>query len=159
MTMWLPDGWWIITEVTNKGVRFTAGANGLPEIESSAKFRSDREATSMARKALRSMSYENQDSGWSKFRCHARLPGQTKAFCGARIEDSPNTKHAYSEQCGNCLRIVESMPDPDEDVLRDLPEVPRAHPRRGYRGGGGGGVESESQPVALRLAHSAAELG
>ncbi len=115
MTMWLPDGWWIITEVTNKGVRFTAGANGLPEIESSAKFRSDREATSMARKALRSMSYENQDSGWSKFRCHARLPGQTKAFCGARIEDSPNTKHAYSEQCGNCLRIVESMPDPDEE--------------------------------------------
>jgi len=114
MTMWLPDGWWIITEVTNKGVRFTAGANGLPEIESSAKFRSDCEATSMARKALRSMSYENQDSGWSKFRCHARLPGQTKAFCGARIEDSPNTKHAYSEQCGNCLRIVESMPDPDE---------------------------------------------
>ena len=63
MTMWLPDGWWIITEVTNKGVRFTAGANGLPEIESSAKFRSDREATSMARKALRSMAYENQDSG------------------------------------------------------------------------------------------------
>ena len=112
--MWLPDGWWIITEVTNKGVRFTAGANGLPEIESSAKFRSDREATSMARKALRSIAYENQDSGWSKFRCHARLPGQTKAFCGARIEDSPNTKHAYSEQCGNCLRIVESMPDPDE---------------------------------------------
>jgi hypothetical protein len=36
------------------------------------------------------------------------------AFCGARIEDNPNTKHAYSEQCGNCLRIVESMPDPDE---------------------------------------------
>ena len=112
--MWLPDGWWIITEVTNKGVRFTAGANGLPEIESSAKFRSDREATSMARKALRSMSYENQDSGWSKFRCHARLPGQTKAFCGARIEDSPNTKHAYSEQCGKCERIVESIPDPAE---------------------------------------------
>jgi len=22
------------------------------------------------------MAYENQDSGWSKFRCHARLPGQ-----------------------------------------------------------------------------------
>jgi hypothetical protein len=30
MTMWMPDGWWIITEVNNKGVRFTAGANGLP---------------------------------------------------------------------------------------------------------------------------------
>ena len=56
----------------------------------------------------------NQDSGWSKFRCHARLPGQTKAFCGARIKNSPNTKHAYSEQCGNCLRIVGSIPDPDE---------------------------------------------
>jgi len=27
------------------------------------------------------MAYENQDSGWSKFRCHARLPGQLKAFC------------------------------------------------------------------------------
>ena len=116
--MWLPDGWWIITEVTNKGVRFTAGANGLPEIESSAKFRSDREATSMARKALRSMAYENQESGWSKFRCHARLPGQTKAFCGARIEDSPNTKHAYSEQCGNCLRIVGNIPDPDETAAK-----------------------------------------
>jgi len=74
--MWLPEGWWIITEKSTGGVRFTAGAKGLPEIESSAKFRSDREATSMARKALRSMSYENQDSGWSKFRCHARLPGQ-----------------------------------------------------------------------------------
>src|SRR5574343_177821 len=60
MTMWLPDGWWIITEVTNKGTRFTAGASGLPEIESSAKFRSDREATSIARKALRSMAYENK---------------------------------------------------------------------------------------------------
>ena len=47
MTMWLPDGWWIITEITTNGVRFTAGANGLPEIESSSKFRSDREATSL----------------------------------------------------------------------------------------------------------------
>ena len=60
------------------------------------------------------MAYENQDSGWSKFRCHARLPEQTKAFCGARIENSPNTKHAYSEPCGKCERIVESIPDPDE---------------------------------------------
>jgi len=63
---------------------------------------------------LRSMAYENQDSGWSKFRCHARLPGQLKAFCGARIENSPNTKHAYSKPCGKCERIVESIPDPDE---------------------------------------------
>ena len=61
----------------NNGTRFTAGANGLPEIESSAKFRSDRDATSVVRKALRSMAYENQDSGWSKFRCHARVPGLT----------------------------------------------------------------------------------
>jgi hypothetical protein len=114
MTMWMPDGWWIITEVTNKGVRFTAGAKGLPEIESSAKFRSDLEATGIARKALRSVAYENQDSGWSKFRCHARIPGQPKAFCGVLIGDSPNTQHAYSEQCGNCLRIVENIPDPDE---------------------------------------------
>jgi len=30
------------------------------------------------------------------------------------IKNSPNTKHAYSEQCGNCLRIVGSIPDPDE---------------------------------------------
>jgi len=30
--MWMPIGWWIITEVNNKGVRFTAGANGLKEI-------------------------------------------------------------------------------------------------------------------------------
>ena len=112
--MWMPDGWWIITEVTNKGVWFTAGANGLPEIESSSKFRSDLEATGIARKALISMACENQDSGWSKFRCHARIPGQSKAFCGVRIGDSPNTQHAYSEQCGNCLRIVESIPDPDE---------------------------------------------
>jgi len=81
MTMWLPDGWWIITEKSTDGTRFTAGAKGLPEIESSAKFRSDRDATGVARKALRSMAYENQDSGWSKFRCHARLPGQLKAFC------------------------------------------------------------------------------
>jgi len=114
MTMWLPAGWWIITEVTKKGVRFTASANGLPEIESSAKFRSDREATSIARKALRLIAYENQDSGWSKFRCHARIPGQSNAFCGARIGDSPNTRNAYSEQCGNCLRIVQGIANPDE---------------------------------------------
>lgn len=75
--MWLPEGWWIITEKSTDGTRFTAGAKGLPEIESSAKFRSDRDATGVARKALRSMAYENQDSGWSKFRCHARLPGPT----------------------------------------------------------------------------------
>lgn len=86
--MWLPEGWWIITEKSTDGTRFTAGAKGLPEIESSAKFRSDRDATGVARKALRSMAYENQDSGWSKFRCHARLPGQLKAFCGARIENT-----------------------------------------------------------------------
>jgi hypothetical protein len=114
MTMWLPEGWWIITEKITDGVRFTAGAKGLPEIESSAKFRSDLEATKAARNALRSIAYEKQDSGWSKFRCHARIPGQSKAFCGVRIGDSPNTQHAYSEQCGNCLRIVESIPDPDE---------------------------------------------
>ena len=112
--MWLPEGWWVITEKSADGVRFTAGAKGLPEIESSSKFRSDREATRMARKALRSMAYKNQDSGWSKFRCHARLPGQPKAFCGARIENSPNTKHAYSEPCGKCERIVRSIPDPTE---------------------------------------------
>lgn len=112
--MWLPDGWWIITEIVSNGVRFTAGANGLPEIESSAKFRSDLEATRSAQNALRSMAYEKQDSGWSKFRCHARIPGQSKAFCGVQIGDSPNTQHAYSEQCGNCLLIVESIPDPDE---------------------------------------------
>ncbi len=125
--MWLPDGWWIITEVTNKGVRFTAGANELPEIESSANFRSDREATSMAKKALRLTAYEKQDSGWSKFRCHARIPGQQKAFCGARIENGPNIQHAYSEQCGNCLRIVEGMPDPDEaenDIKKYFRYVP-----------------------------------
>ena len=63
--MWLPEGWWIITEKSTDGTRFTAGAKGLPEIESSAKFRSDRDATGVARKALRSMAYENQDSGWS----------------------------------------------------------------------------------------------
>lgn len=112
--MWLPEGWWIITEKSTDGTRFTAGANGLPEIESSAKFRSEREATSIARKALRTMAYENQDTGWTKFRCHARLPGQPRAFCGARIENSPNTKHAYSEPCGKCERIVEGIPDPDE---------------------------------------------
>lgn len=112
--MWLPQGWWIITEKTNKGVRFTAGANGLQEIESSAKFRSVTQATTAARKALRSIAYEKQDSGWSKFRCHARIPGQPKAFCGARIMETPNTKHDYSEQCGNCLRIVDGIPDHDE---------------------------------------------
>ena len=39
--MWLPEGWWIITEKSTDGTRFTAGAKGLPEIESSAKFRSE----------------------------------------------------------------------------------------------------------------------
>jgi len=112
--MWMPEGWWIITEISKKGVRFTAGANGLPEIESSAKFRSDFEATRIARNALRSMVYENMDSGWTKFRCHARIPGQPKAFCGARIENSPNTRHAYSEPCGNCEKIAGSIPDPAE---------------------------------------------
>ena len=58
--------------VVNSGVRFTAGANGLPKIESSAKFRSDLEATRAALNALRSIVYEKQESGWSKFRCHAR---------------------------------------------------------------------------------------
>ena len=28
--------------------------------------------------------------------------------------DRRQNKHAYSEQCGNCLRIVGSIPDPDE---------------------------------------------
>lgn len=112
--MWLPDGWWIITEISTSGVRFTASANGLPEIESSSKFRSDLEATGIARNALRAIAYEIQDSGWSKFRCHARIPGQPKAFCGARIGNSPNTQHAYSEQCGKCERIVNSIPDPEE---------------------------------------------
>jgi hypothetical protein len=47
--MWLPDGWWIITEISTSGVRFTASANGLPEIDSSSKFRSELEATRVAR--------------------------------------------------------------------------------------------------------------
>ena len=112
--MWLPKGWWIITEISARGARFTAGADGIPEIESSANFRSDFEATRIARNALRSMAYDNQDSGWSKFRCHARIPGQPKAFCGAQIENSPNTQHSYSEQCGNCLKIVNGIQGPDE---------------------------------------------
>ena len=26
--MWLPRGWWIITEISTRGARFTAGADG-----------------------------------------------------------------------------------------------------------------------------------
>ena len=90
--MWMPIGWWIITEVNNKGVRFTAGANGLPEIESSSKFRSDLEATSCAQKALRLMAYENQDSGWSKFRCHARLHWLNEKQAIPRRYDNENRR-------------------------------------------------------------------
>ena len=112
--MWMPIGWWIITEVNNKGVRFTAGANGLPEIESSSKFRSDLEATSCAQKALRLMAYRNRIPGWSKFRCHAWLPGTLRAFCGAKISDSPSTQTRGNGLCGKCERIVRAIPDPDE---------------------------------------------
>ena len=110
--MWLPEGWWIITEKSTDGTRFTAGAKGLPEIESSAKFRSDRDATGVARKALRSMAYENQDSGWSKFRCHARLPGQLKAFCGARIENGlsfslKDGRKTYKVVYRNSMKVFE----------------------------------------------------
>ena len=36
------------------------------------------------------------------------------AMAQQRIDNSPNTKHAYSEPCGKCERIVESIPDPAE---------------------------------------------
>ena len=78
--MWLPEGWWIITEKSTDGTRFTAGAKGLPEIESSAKFRSDRDATGVARKALRSMAYENQEGNERVFRDRGREGLFLRAF-------------------------------------------------------------------------------
>lgn len=112
--MWLPRGWWIITEISTRGARFTAGADGIPEIESSSKFRSDLEATNAAKKALRLIAYRNRVPGWSKFRCHAWLPGTLSAFCGAKISDSPSTQTRGNGLCGKCERIVRAIPDPDE---------------------------------------------
>ena len=112
--MWLPRGWWIITEISTRGARFTAGADGISEIESSSKFRSDLEATNAAQKALRLIAYRNRVPGWSKFRCHAWLPGTLSAFCGAKISDSPSTQTRGNGLCGKCERIVRAIPDPDE---------------------------------------------
>lgn len=112
--MWLPRGWWIITEISTRGARFTAGADGIPEIESSSKFRSDLEATNAAKKALRLIAYRNRVPGWSKFRCHAWLPGTLSAFCGTKISDSPSTQTRGNGLCGKCERIVRAIPDPDE---------------------------------------------
>lgn len=107
--VWLPAGWWIIVEKSPKGARFTAGASGLDEISSQFFYPTERQATSAAKNALRQAAYTARDSGWTENRVHLCVAGQSIAFCGAMIRHNPNTKHAYSEQCGNCMRIAEKM--------------------------------------------------
>jgi len=110
--MWLPYGWWIDVVGGKKHFAFHAGVENLVEIESPAKFRSAKEAREAAVRSLRLMAYNIRDVGWTKFRCHSRIPGSTRAFCGAQIGDSPNLQNDGSEQCGNCCRILESIQAP-----------------------------------------------
>ena len=112
--MWLPNEWWIDLKKSGPVWTFTAGVADLVKIESSAKFRWQKEASREAINALRLMAYDIRDVGWTKFRCHSRIPGTHRAFCGAQVGDSPNLQNYGSEPCGNCYRILETIQDPDE---------------------------------------------
>lgn len=89
--MWLPNEWWIELKKSGPTWTFTAGVADLVKIESSAKFRWQKEANREAINALRLMAYNIRDVGWTKFRCHSRIPGTHRAFCGAPVGDSPNS--------------------------------------------------------------------
>jgi len=112
--MWLPHGWWIEVEGRIKHFAFHAGVENLVIIESPAKFRSAKAASKAAENSLRLMAYDIRDVGWTKFRCHSRIPGTHRAYCGAQVGDSPNLQNYGSEPCGNCYRILESIQDPDK---------------------------------------------
>lgn len=107
-------------EKSAKGFRCTAGAKGLPEFSLPEHFRTQAAANAAACRALRRAAYERMESGWTRDRCHARLPGVPVAFCGARIEESPNTQNIYSEQCGNCIKIVLGIAEHDYDCDADV---------------------------------------
>lgn len=112
--MWLPFEWWIDLKKSEPAWTFRAGVVDLVEIESSAKFRWQKEASREAINALRLMAYDIRDVGWTKFRCHSRIPGTHRAFCGAQVGDSPNLQNYGTEPCGNCYRILETIQNPDE---------------------------------------------
>ena len=112
--MWLSHGWWIELKKSGPAWTFMAGVSDLVKIESSTKFRWQNEANRAAINALRLMAYEIRDVGWTKFRCHSRIPGTHRAYCGAQVGDSPNLQNYGSEPCGNCYRILESIQDPDK---------------------------------------------
>jgi len=112
--MWLPHGWWIEVEGRIKHFAFHAGVENLVKIESPAKFRSAKAASKAAENPLRLMAYEIRDVGWTKFRCHSRIPGTHRAYCGVNVGDSPNLQNYGSPPCGNCYRILESIQYPDK---------------------------------------------
>jgi hypothetical protein len=108
---WLPHGWWIIEKKNADSWTYLIGADGIPETKSTENFKSENLVERAAKSALRVAAYNLQDSGWTKFRCHARILGQPKAFCGSTVNDEPNLSLAFSPMCGRCQRIVYAIED------------------------------------------------
>jgi hypothetical protein len=61
------------------------------------------------RKSLREYAFKNFTSGYTEDRVHMTLEGTGRAFCGAKVNRSPNTRNAYSEHCGNCNEIEDGL--------------------------------------------------
>lgn len=113
--MWLPHGWYLILDNMQGKWRYLVGADGIGETQSKPIYNTERQASAQAKAHLRRAAKVLMDSGWTQNRVHLRIYNRDKAFCGAMLSDSPNTKNAYSEGCGICEKIYNNLPDPMED--------------------------------------------
>ena len=113
--MWLPHGWYLILDNMQGRWRYLAGADGIGETRSKPIYNSERQVSAQAKEHLRRAAHALMDSCWTKNRVHLRVGMGEKALCGAIVNETPNTQHAFSEPCGTCDRIFNALPELLED--------------------------------------------
>lgn len=106
---WLPKDWYVTLRSENGQWGYKAGVHNVFEIGAPSNFRSDIEAGTHALHAIRSECYQFSTTGWSKFRSHAMLIGNEKAFCGAAVGGHPDLSAKEAQQCGRCEKIFEAI--------------------------------------------------
>lgn len=106
---WMPNRWFVILTKKGDDWSYEAGIHHVFKVASTSNFRSEIEASTHAAMLIKSLAYDLLDTGWSKFRCHGRLPFERQAICGVVVGDEPNLAAKETPGCGNCYRMAVVM--------------------------------------------------
>ena len=106
---WMPKRCYVTLLNENDQWGYKAGVHNVFRIRAPSNFRSSDDALMHAIHAIRSECYQFSTTGWSKFRSHARLIEDEKAFCGAAVNGHPDLSAKEVPHCGRCEKILEGI--------------------------------------------------